>query len=195
MGEKQVRRIAIFGGTFDPPHFGHVSAVAYVLSCTEWREVFVIPCHTHPFGKKASPFELRLEMARAAFEIFGRCVQVLDLEARLPKPSYTVRTVEHLLGTLGQVEVGLVVGRDVAAERHRWHRFDELKRMVRFVVLDRPVDSREEAEEADRSRRSLFPDISSSRVREALRAGQDVSWAVPSAVLDVIRRERLYGAE
>lgn len=184
-------RVAIFGGTFDPPHFGHVSVVAYVLTCLGWDTVLVVPCYVHPFGKEARPFEARLRMAQLAFRVFGPRVSVLEVEAHLPRPSYTIRTVEYLKGQYPSTQFGLVVGSDEAAQRHRWYRFEELQRMVELVVLPRQK-TLQAADPGPTPAVAIFPDISSTEVRQALARGEDVAWAVPAEVLEFIRQERLY---
>lgn len=182
------RRVAVFGGSFDPPHCAHVMAVSYVLSCTPCERVLVVPVHAHAFAKHSAPFRLRLAMCRAAFACFGRRVRVLDLEARLPSPSYTVQTLRALRAALPDTELSLVVGSDILPETPRWREFDEVRRLASLLVLARPGG------EPGAGRGPVFPDVSSGGIRADLAAGRDVSDRVPGAVLDLVRKEGLYGA-
>ena len=74
--------IAILGGSFSPPHEGHVAICAWLLDSAEVDRVVAIPCYEHPFGKELAAFDDRLRMCQIAFEEFGSRVEVLDLEKR-----------------------------------------------------------------------------------------------------------------
>lgn len=180
-------KTAFFGGSFDPPHCGHVMVVSYVLSCTECEEVFVVPCFTHAFGKPLSRFEARLEMARSAFALFQDKVMVLDIEAYLPTPSYTVRTMEKLIATYPDREFFLVVGSDILGEIEKWQDFSKIKRMASLLVL------RRKGYENLGGCGPLFPEVSSSEIKQRLSRGEDVSDLVPKGVIKIIRKWGLYG--
>lgn len=84
------KRIGVLGGSFDPPHCGHVLLAAYALSVAPIDGVLVVPAFSHPFGKRMAPFAQRLEMARLAYGVLDPSrVKVNDLEASLAPPSYT----------------------------------------------------------------------------------------------------------
>ena len=183
------RRIAIFGGSVDPPHCAHVMAVSWVLSCTPCREVLVIPVFDHAFAKRLAPFRARVAMCRAAFACFGRRVRVLDVEARLPRPSFTVQTLRRLHQAYPDAEFTLVMGSDIPSETARWRDFDEVRRLADLLVLPRTGAPGEAAPGVP-----AFPDVSSTGIRESLAAGRDVSSLVPAAVLEIVRQEALYGA-
>lgn len=180
------RQVAIFGGSFDPPHCAHVMVVSWVLSCTRCEEVLVVPVYEHAFSKHSAPFEARLAMCRAAFSCFGDRVEVLDIEARLPAPSYTVQTLRRLRADRPDAGLTLVVGADIPAETDRWKDFDEVQRLARLLVVGR-------AGAGSGGSGPIFPDVSSTAIREALAAGRDVSGLVPRGALDLIRAEGLYG--
>ena len=183
------RHIAIFGGSFDPPHCAHVMAVSWVLSCTPCDAVFVIPVFEHAFAKRPAPFRARVAMCRAAFACFGRRVRVLDLEARLPRPSFTVQTLRRLHADVPNAAFTLVMGSDIPSETARWRDFDEIRRLADLLVLPRTGAPAEAAAHG----MPTFPDVSSTAIRESLAGGQDASAVVPAAVLEIVRREGLYG--
>jgi nicotinate-nucleotide adenylyltransferase len=178
--------VAVLGGSFDPPHCAHVMAMSYVLSCTPCMHALVVPVYRHAFDKHLTAFGTRLAMCRAAFAPFGRRVRVLDVESRLPVPSFTVQTLRFLSGQLPDAELHLVVGTDILAEAHRWHAFDEVRRLARLLVLPRAGASPESATGP------VFPDISSSAIRADVAAGRDVSDRVPAGALAIVRRKGLY---
>lgn len=181
---------AIFGGSFDPPHCGHVMVVAWLLTCTRHKEVLIIPCYKHAFGKASAPFEDRLAMCRIAFRAFGRRVQVLDVEARLPTPSYTVQTLRYLSETMPDRSFTLVVGSDVAYELPRWKEPEELKKLANILVV-----RRQGFEEHEGAIGPPFPAVSSSEVRRLLGKGESPQGFVPVGVLDYIKRHRLYAED
>ena len=88
-------RVAVFGGSFNPPHVGHVLGVVYALSTAPIDEVLVVPVYQHPFAKDLAPFADRLAMCRLAFGWLPR-VTVSTVEEELGGESRTLRTVEHL---------------------------------------------------------------------------------------------------
>src|SRR4051812_39612565 len=112
-------RVALFGGSFDPPHLGHALAIAYVLSTARVGRLVVMPCFQHPFDKRLSPFEHRLAMARLAVEPFGERAEVSDLEARLGGHSVTLRTVKALRDERPGDTIAVVIGTDLLRERER----------------------------------------------------------------------------
>lgn len=179
-------RIAVFGGSFDPPHCAHVMVASWVLTCTETDLLLVIPTYTHPFAKASSPFETRVAMCRAAFSCFGRRVRVSDIEARLSKPSYTVNTLRYLQRRYKDVKFSLIIGSDIPPETPQWRDFEEIQRLANVIVVNRGSRTRE-------SDTPVFPDVSSSAIRSAIAEGRDVSSLVPVSVLEIIRRESLYG--
>jgi nicotinate-nucleotide adenylyltransferase len=127
-------------------------------------------------------------MCRAAFAVFGDAVRVMDVEAHLPQPSFTVRTLEHLVQAHPDRDFVLVVGSDILAETDRWKDFDRVKQLAELLVLPRPGGTPVEA-----GPRVLFPDVSSTAIRESLARGEDVRDWVPGTVLERIHQGRLYG--
>src|SRR6478735_3989939 len=92
------RRVAIFGGSFNPPHVAHVLAVVYALSTAPIDEVLVVPVFHHPFSKELASFDERLAMCELALGWIPRVV-VSSVERDLGGSSLTLRTVEHLAAT------------------------------------------------------------------------------------------------
>jgi nicotinate-nucleotide adenylyltransferase len=181
---------AIFGGSFDPPHVGHVLAAEYILMTEMAQRVTVVPVFAHAFDKHMVPFEDRLALTRAAFGHLPR-VEVSDVERDLPTPSYTVRTLEELTARHPDDQLRLLVGADVLSDVSRWVRFDEVRRLAPLLVLGRVG-----AEAADHP--LVLPEISSSQVRIWLAqrpleaALADLGRTVPAAVLREIEARRLY---
>lgn len=179
------RRLAVFGGSFNPPHVGHLLIATYVLATEPIDALLVIPTFRHPFGKPLAPFDARLEMCRLALAVDARVV-VSSLERDLGGDSYTVRTLEALAAREPDAALSLCVGADVLAERHLWHRADDVDRLARRIVLGRQgYDNPPEASPP-------MPAISSTDIRRRLAAGEDVSRLVPRAVAAYIAEHGLY---
>ena len=133
-----VRRLGLFGGTFDPPHVGHVAALRAAARTGRFCEIEVTVAGD-PYLKMSnvSAPELRLAMARAAFEGLD-LVRVSDREIRRDGPSYTIDTVRELLAS-GEVDaVDLVVGADLAGQLDTWHEAKALGDLVTVGVVPRP---------------------------------------------------------
>lgn len=182
------RTIAVYGGSFDPPHVAHVLAVAYVLSACAVDEVWVLPTAAHAFAKRLRPFEVRIDLARLAFGLFGDRVHVRDDEVRLDAGGSTLALLEHLRALHPEVDLRLVLGTDQIAARHRWHRFDAIEALARPLVLGRPGVAVDPAYPP----MVWLPDISSTSLRARLATGAAVEGELPSAVADRIAERGLY---
>jgi nicotinate-nucleotide adenylyltransferase len=133
-----VRRIGLFGGTFDPPHFGHVAALE-AAAATGRFDVIEVTVAGDPYVKSAQnsvrSADVRLAMARAAFDSLD-LVHVSDREILRTGPSYTIDTVRELLKEADDVD--LIVGADLAEQLNSWHEAVELRTLVRVGIVPRP---------------------------------------------------------
>lgn len=175
--------VGLFGGTFDPPHLGHLRALRAAMAALALRRVLVVVAADprHREAPVATALE-RLEMAHAAFDEEPGVV-VSDLELRRAGPTYTIDTVLALRDE-GVVEPVLIVGADAAATLPTWHRADELARLVRVAVVPRPGGPHGPPEGFDAVEVEMAPvDLSSTGVRAALAAGEDPATLVPPRVV------------
>ena len=181
-------KVAVYGGSFDPPHVSHVLAVAYVLAVGGFERVIVVPVFRHAFDKALAPFEHRVRMCELALR--GLPVEVSRVEERLAPPSYTLHTVQQLADDHPGWELSLVVGSDVLHETHKWHRFDRLVELSPLFVLGRAGHDHVGAPP------SVLPEVSSSEVRELLRQRPPldprVRALVPQEVIHHIETHGLY---
>jgi nicotinate-nucleotide adenylyltransferase len=178
-------RIALYGGSFNPPHVAHQLAALYVLETEPVDELWFVPCFKHPFEKALAPFEDRLEMCRRAARGLGLRARVSDCEGRLGGESRTLRTVKALQAENPGVELALIIGADLVRELPSWYGAEELQRLVRFIVVGRAG--------FEGGAGPPMPAISSSEVRERLRRGDSVDALLPRSVLDYVRERKLYG--
>ena len=195
------KRVAIFGGSFNPPHVAHVLAVVYALSTAPIDEVLVVPVFHHPFSKELASFEERLAMCELALGWIPR-VSVSSVERDLGGASLTLRTVEHLATTHPEWSLRLLIGADVLGDLPKWHRFDRIAEIAAPLVLGRvgvvPPPPGEGPVPIPAAPLPVLPRVSSTEIRAAI-AGGNLEAArprVPSAVLEYIEAHRLYrGAE
>jgi len=129
---------AIFGGSFNPPHQGHVELIRAVLSEAQVDHVFAVPANRSPFksGPPSLPGDLRCDMMRTALRDNARTT-VLDWEITRPAPSYSVHTVEALRAACPQADLHFVMGSDVFRTFRDWHRADRILDLAGLIVLDR----------------------------------------------------------
>jgi nicotinate-nucleotide adenylyltransferase len=179
--------VAIFGGSFNPPHVAHQLACAFVLATSRCDQVWMLPTFKHPFDKQLAPFEDRVTMCERAAQVFGGKVHVSRLEEELGGESFTLRTVKELQTRFARDRFRLVIGADLVAERERWHGWTELKERIEFIVVGRSGESRvAEAVGIE------MPRVSSTEVRERLARGASVDGLVDANVLDYIHEKGLY---
>ena len=184
---KSSRDIALFGGSFDPPHLGHVAIIAHVLATEAIDEVWVLPCFTHAFGKRMAPFELRLRMLEAAVAPFGGRARVEDIEASLGGVSYTIDTVRALSLRHPDARFSFVGGGDLRAELPKWKEPDALRALLRWIELPRRGVAR-----PDDDRPYLLPEVSSSDLRARAGRGESIAAWVPRGVAALLAEETPY---
>ena len=139
---------AIFGGSFDPPHYGHLAIVSYLFANhldRTFDRVFVMPCRGHAFGKKLSPFEHRINMCKILFRsCYGPdMVSIVNREALDPPDGadYTIDDIHGLKRMYPEDDLRLVVGSDVWGEFDKWKDAEEIKSLVPIIVVPRGSDS------------------------------------------------------
>ncbi len=181
-------KIAVFGGSFDPPHMAHVQCVAVALASGEVDSVLVVPCYRHVFSKESTPYRHRFEMARRAMQIFGKRVEISDIEEQLAGPSRTLDTLKALGDVRPADSWRLLIGTDILVEKEQWHRFDEVARLAPPLVIGR--SGWDEAADTD----FALPEISSSEIRTRITTGQSLGHLIPGAVWQYIKKEGLYGS-
>jgi len=163
------KRVAIFGGSFNPPHIGHVAICEWLLAKDLADEVWAMPCLIHPFGKHLAPFEDRFAMCLFAFRDIGPKVVVSKVERFLGGTSHTVRTIRHLINSHPDCNFSLVTGGDVETQTKEWLDFDQIKKLVPIIAIPRGP-------------KSPIPDISATQVRGRIEAGQSILGLVPKEV-------------
>ena len=206
-------RLLLYGGTFDPPHNGHLNNLRAAAARVRPDRVVVMPAGLSPFKQStAAPGSARVEMCACfrALEAEGAvpalCVSGWEVEqAALGRRNYTVLTVEKLARENPGAQLYLAIGSDMLLSFDGWHRWQDILRLAHLVVTSRHVgDDPELHAKALRldptGARILFAPVqalpmASSDIRTRLTAGEGCEAELPEAVRAVIRREKLYKKE
>ena len=187
--------VALLGGSFNPPHVAHALLAQAVLATQKVQSVWVLPCADHAFGKPLAPFLHRLQMCRLAFRWLGDAVRVLDVEAHLPAPNYTLQTLRSLKEAHPQIQPRWVIGSDILAELHRWREPERVQELCSFIVFPRGGHPDRHSSHLSPTATTLafsLPEISSSQIRERLAQGAKAAGLLDRAVDRYCRQNGLY---
>jgi nicotinate-nucleotide adenylyltransferase len=184
-----LKKIGVFGGTFDPIHHGHLILAREARETLRLDTILFVPAAAspHKMDQAMVPAEIRLEMLQAALDREpGFECNVMELQR--PPPSFTIDTIETLTRSEPTSKLFYLIGDDNLGRLPTWHRFQELLQMVQFVVLNR----------SGRPAESAFPtiptqvDISATNIRNRVATGCSIRYLVPASVEEIIRKHQLY---
>jgi nicotinate-nucleotide adenylyltransferase len=186
-------RVALYGGSFNPPHLGHqlACAVALASGMPAFDEVWMVPTFRHAFDKPLAHFDARVALCELAVQPFGGRVKVSRIEEALDGPSYTLHTVRALLSRHPGLEIEVVIGSDLVEERTRWHEWPILRELVSFMVIGR-AGAPTVAPTKDRVVPIDLPAVSSTEVRRRLAAGESTLGLLDERVRARIDADGLY---
>jgi nicotinate-nucleotide adenylyltransferase len=212
-------RLGLFGGTFNPMHYGHLRAAEEVCESLALTRLWFIPAAQPPHKavQGVTPFEVRLEMTRLAVGDHPR-ISVSDLEGRRPGRSYSIETLRQIRQEMGPGwELYFILGLDAVLEIASWKDYQDLFTLSHFVVLDRPGYDRSRLAEVligevhplfrplqggtgfqhPSGHRVMFQattlmDISGTGIRNMVRQGRSIRYLLPEAVRGYIITHKLY---
>ena len=180
--------IALLGGSFNPPHVGHLWAATFVRATQAVDQVWLLPAFHHPFGKSLEAFEHRLKMCELLCEDARGWLVASPVEREVGGGGWTVELLRHLHRTRPEDSFTLVIGSDILKDLPKWRAFDEIERLAKVLVIHRAGFPAKEA---------IGPpmaDVSSTDVREAIRRGDLGGGYLPRKVLAYIRAHGLYSS-
>ena len=176
-----MKKIGIFGGSFNPIHNGHVAIAKAVLEQCGLDEVWLMVSPQNPLKQQEDLLDdqLRLEMAQKALEgVEG--VKACDYEFHLPKPSYTWNTLQHLSTDYPDHRFVLLIGGDNWAHFERWRRWKDILRHYDVVVYPR--------DEYTGTVDVPLLNVSSTDIRRRIKDGESISGLVPTAIESLVRQ-------
>lgn len=129
--------IAVFGGSFDPFHIGHEKIVSSALKLLDIEKLFVVPSYLNPFKKEFhfTPLD-RYKLVKELYKD-DQNIEVLDYELNQNRSTPTIKTINHIQKVYKPKKIYLIIGADNFYKLHLWDSFEELKRVVEFVVVSR----------------------------------------------------------
>ncbi|MBJ7449478.1 MAG: nicotinate (nicotinamide) nucleotide adenylyltransferase [Parachlamydiales bacterium] len=194
----KTKRIGIYGGTFDPPHFGHINLAINMCEIYELDEVWFIPARISPLKKiKPLPSKHRIQMLRLAIRQIKR-FKVMDCELKRRSPSYTIDTVKQLIQKYPENKFFLLLGNDHLSNFEQWKDAKELLTLAQPLVA-----VREEIQILPKNKviasllkEGLTPipilEISAQLIRQRIKNDACCIHLVPHKVLDYIQENGLY---
>ncbi|WP_130471762.1 nicotinate-nucleotide adenylyltransferase [Candidatus Magnetaquicoccus inordinatus] len=212
-------RIGILGGSFDPPHYGHLRPALEAMEQLALEAVFFLPSGAHPLKdtNRATDVAHRVAMTRLAIQEQSG-FELCELDANRPGISYTVDTLRILNERFPLGELIFLMGSDLLAEVHRWKNWPEIMHWAHIGLLERPGHAVTKAEQQVLERLQHYQvaapqmlqrqhlgrfgychlpvtamEISSRNLRHRLRRQQSIRYLTPEAVITYIKQHNLYG--
>lgn len=182
-------RIALFGGSFDPPHLGHLTVANVVSRQKIADEVWFVPCANHPFAKYMSLAKNRLKMLK----LLSDKHTMYTYELKRATPSYSLETLEHAVQEFPQHSFVWLIGSDQVGVFHKWYRYKELLKKFTVLVYPRenhPVDALLPGMQAVKD--CPIISVSSTEVRNAIHHHQPIEKFVTKEIAEYIEENQLY---
>ncbi|WP_345230502.1 nicotinate (nicotinamide) nucleotide adenylyltransferase [Olivibacter ginsenosidimutans] len=190
-----MQKIGLFFGSFNPIHVGHLIIANYMANYTDLSEVWLVVSPHNPLKKKDSLLNQydRLEMVNLALEEADH-LRSSDVEFRLSQPSYTIDTLVHLRERYPNKAFVLIMGSDNLATLKKWKNYEIILRDFSIYVYPRPNHDISEWINYPHITFTDTPlmEISSTFIRDALKAGKNVRYFLPEKVLDFIDKKGIY---
>lgn len=178
--------IALYGGSFNPPHISHIFSATYVSLVGNFDKIFVYPCYSSPTGKNLIDFEHRVNMCHLAMDHIPNLI-VSKIEETLPEPSFTLNTVKAFQKIYPDSKFRLVVGSDIIQNKHLWKKdhFEEICEIAPLFILSRGGN--------EGYSNVVMPEISSTKIRSLLELNHSASVQFLSTkVFNYIKENSLY---
>lgn len=193
--------IAVFGGSFNPIHKGHLHAARLVLSSGLCSEVWFVPCYRHVFKPELISFDHRAEMIKLCIKgekRFKLCLIEKELAANRKKPNTTIETIRELKRRNPKKDFCWVIGSDLLPELPRWYKFNDLLQETSFVVV--PIKGIKLRKDVLRKIKATVLEsevdfISSKHIRGEIRNGKSAKQFLEPSVWEYIESNLLYVSE
>ncbi|MBM3247959.1 MAG: nicotinate-nucleotide adenylyltransferase [Candidatus Omnitrophica bacterium] len=192
-----MKRIGIFGGTFDPIHNGHIMIAEEVFKELNLDKIIFVPANIppHKLHIKIANAQDRYNMTKLAVD-YNDNFEVSDIELKRQGPSYSIDTINELKENIKQdAEFYFIIGSDSIPELRYWKDFNKLLKIVKFVVVNRPRHGFKGVPPGALRIQLRGMDISSSKIRNRIKEAESVDSLVPEEVKQYITKQGLYKNE
>jgi nicotinate-nucleotide adenylyltransferase len=192
-----VKKLGILGGTFDPPHLAHLIAGEWAGEVFALDRLLFIPANIppHKSSERISSGAHRLAMTQIAIQGNDK-FEVSNIELDRRGTSYTIDTLREIQEEYSPEKIFLFIGLDQLAIFNTWHKSEEIFEIAEVVVMARPSHTLGEIDFSLMNRVKVLSipllDISSTEIRERVRAGKSIRYVVPDKVREYIAEHRLY---
>lgn len=187
----KTKKIALFGGSFNPIHNQHIRIIKEVLSKTTMDQVWIIPSKNHPFNKQQAPAKDRIKMIRLGVKTNPK-VKINKIELKSEQTNYTLRIIKKLKAKYKH-KFYWIIGSDILYEIKKWHRYNELLNEVEFIVIKRkdyPIKKIAGMKMIEIQTNSNS--IASSGIRKNISQNKSLKDMVPSSIQNYIEKKGLY---
>jgi len=196
-------KVAVLGGSFDPPHKGHVAVAKKLIKLFKLNEIWLMPCYNHPFNKILSKDTDRLEMTKY---LEGKNIKISGFELERKNTSYTIDTLKSLAKMYPKTEFFWIIGSDQIRNFTKWKEWKEILTKYRLIIIPRNTIRKEKKEidglqEMTKTKGNIvivgkndFSPIyiSSTEIRNRIRNNRPISNMVSKNVEKYIREHDLY---
>lgn len=186
-------KIAVLGGSFDPPHIGHYFVIQQILELRpEIDKILLVPAYQHQWKPSFASVEARISMLK---HFVNNRVEISDVEIQRKGISYTIDTIKQLKAQT-RAQLYWFVGSDIVYEFERWQKKDELIKEAHFLVFPRDPyhlpDKLLQGFECIQDKYLITTNISSTTIRQRIKMGKDITHLVPKEVKNYIIEHKLY---
>ena len=185
-------KVALFGGSFNPIHKGHLEIAKNLLNKDIVDRVWFIPCGNHAFDKKLANAKDRIKMLNLSIKNNPK-LKVIDIEILSENVSFTSKTIKTLQNKFSEIEFNFIIGADNLTNMDKWHNFEYLKKNIKFILVKRPgFESINDLGINIISILEMENEISSTTIRNLLNNCKSIKNLVPKKVEEYIKKGGLY---
>ncbi len=188
-------KIGLFFGTFNPVHNGHMIIANYILEFSDLEQIFFVVSPQNPFKKKSGLLEdyHRLALVREAIGDNDKYLAV-DIEFKMPKPSYTIDTLTYLQEKYPKKEFALIMGSDNLQNFHKWKNYNQIINNYKIIVYPRPGFTQKKYTDIPKLQIINAPlmEISASFIRESVKNKKDIRYFMPERAWNYMKEMHFY---
>lgn len=197
-------KIAILGGSFDPPHFGHILVAEQVKKFLNLDQIWLMPCYKHPFNKKLSSAKHRFLMTK---KLENTDIKISDFEIKKKAISFTFDTLNLLTEKNPQDEFYWIIGSEQLENFHKWQNWQKIIENFNLIIFPREIAIKKLELEVRKylklrnipknililnSNKLKLSNISSTRIRNAVKKNQSIKNLIPKEIEKYIVKHKLY---